>query len=630
MTGRTGLIVIILSIFLALGLSYDYITPLWNPPDEELHFAYCEYIARNHSLPELQSNAQSMRVSQTFHPPLYYLIGSLFCSNKGKPIQEILMVSDGPGYRIIKHPKGETAKAASAYWVRLFTLCLSAITIYYIYAMMLTIFPGDIIAAAATALFAGTNPQFLHISASISNETPAATFSTLYLFALLQYSKHTVALRHTIVMGLILGGCLLSKTSTVFLLPVTCCVLVFFRFREWKNLLKDCCAVFGVAAVVSGWWYVKNWALLRTMQTSQPWFIRNTPLSVDYLQKVIDYTFTSFFGYFGSLQIPISTFHLLFYGGVLLLGAIGLCRLLIKRELSTFQFSALAILLFSLLGGIGIFVLLNIKYYAFLGKYLFVVIAPIATFTVVGLRALVPPRWRNQLFILLSVLMVLVNLDILFRVLKPAYAEPQVREGAVQPAFCCVSEPIESSTTIAQSFISSENNLCAVRIILLSKKPFARGNAVFSLFEAAHPQQVLHKIQLPLKEISGDLRYYFVFPPIQDSKNKEYLFSITLSPDAQGERIFTWYEAKDVYREGNMFLNGRLDDGDVYFSTYHFTGVTPYSPWEGVQETVLDQGLFVTVREMQFYYECSPEVRAKTVTHKKILQLEKALSNNKL
>jgi hypothetical protein len=61
---NTG-IVITLLIFLSLGLAYSYYTPLWNPPDEERHFAYCEYIAQHHKLPAYQPDAQENIVRTT-------------------------------------------------------------------------------------------------------------------------------------------------------------------------------------------------------------------------------------------------------------------------------------------------------------------------------------------------------------------------------------------------------------------------------------------------------------------------------------------------------------------------------------------------------------------------------------
>ena len=385
MTSRTVFAAFIIPIFLLLGLCYSWYTPLWSPPDEELHYAYCEYIARNHAIPHLSAGTDSARISQAFHPPLYYLIGSLFCSKQGKPIQEQLTVNDGPGYAIIKYPDGETVKGGSAHLLRIFTLFLSLITVYCIYSLVLTVFPGETVLAAATALFVATNPQFLHISASISNETLVATFSTIYIVCLVRYCKHTVTIPYSIVMGLILGCGLLAKTSAVFLIPITVCVILFYRFRDWKRFLIDCIVVFGTALLTAGWWYRANWFMLTHMQTSQPWFTRSTPLSIEYLKTMLGYTFMSFFGYFGALQIPLKPLHFLFYGVILLLGTLGLCRLAIRRSLNRFQYQVLVILLIAFLGGLGIFASLNLKYYAFLGKYLFVVLAPIASLIFVGI-----------------------------------------------------------------------------------------------------------------------------------------------------------------------------------------------------------------------------------------------------
>ena len=210
-------------------------------------------------------------------------------------------------------------------------------------------------------------------------------FRQSILYCLVRYCKHTVTIPHSIIMGLILGGALLVKTSTVFLIPVTFCVILFYRFRDWKKFLIDCIVVFGTALLSAGWWYRANWLMLTRMQTSQPWFTRSTPLSLAYLKTMLGYTFMSFFGYFGALQIPLKPLHLLFYGGILLLGTLGLCRLAIMRSLTGYQYQVLAILLIAFLGGLGIFASLNLKYYAFLGKYLFVVLAPIALLIFVGL-----------------------------------------------------------------------------------------------------------------------------------------------------------------------------------------------------------------------------------------------------
>ena len=48
---------------------------------------------------------------------------------------------------------------------------------------------------------------------------------------------------------------------------------------------------------------------------------------------------------------------------------------------------------------------------------------------------------------LLSILMIAVNVDVFFRVLKPAYAAPRLIEGISQPQFCCLSDTIDCSKT---------------------------------------------------------------------------------------------------------------------------------------------------------------------------------------
>ena len=104
--GVIGLCITLL-LFLSLGLCYSYYTPLWSPPDEERHFAYLEYIAQNHKLPYLKLDQEYTHIAQAIHPPLYYLIASLFCINDGKVLSEELIVNDGPGFNTITYPKHE-------------------------------------------------------------------------------------------------------------------------------------------------------------------------------------------------------------------------------------------------------------------------------------------------------------------------------------------------------------------------------------------------------------------------------------------------------------------------------------------------------------------------------------------
>ena len=634
--GVIGLCITLL-LFLSLGLCYSYYTPLWSPPDEERHFAYLEYIAQNHKLPYLKLDQEYTHIAQAIHPPLYYLIASLLCKNDGKVLSEQLIVNDGPGFNTITHPKHEgelpySGKARSAHLLRYFSLVLSSATICFIYLMVLAIFPGKILLASATALFAGMNPQFLHISASVSNENLSTALSTIYLFALLFYLNYPVKTRHHIATGLLLGGCLLSKTSTLFFLPLTICVVAWITFRDKRKLFESLLLICGMAGLVAGWWYVRNWLvfddplLSKFLIDSQPWGLRSTPFSLSYVTTILSNTFISFFGYFGAMQIVIPGPHLIVYGGITGLGGAGLCRMFIKRDLTSLQTQALVLLFLSLLGGLAIFASLNISYRGvYMGRYLFVVIAPIAILTCTGIYFLMARRWRNVTMIIVSLVLILLNMDVLLRTLKPAYAAPSLTVGVNQPLFCCPTVEIDKSTTIAQSFISPQNNLAAIRVMFSNSKKPQSGEILFSLKEGRNQDKILRQVTFPLKHIKDNARYFFIFPPIKDSMNKEYSCCFSSPSQSAEHGISLWYESGNAYPEGTMMLNTAPVPGDIYFTAYHFSGNSPETDWQGRKELVIEQGLYVGLRELQLYNERSREFREQTLTHKKIVRFQKAL-----
>ena len=637
---NTGIYITLL-LFLSLGLCYSYYTPLWCPPDEERHFVYCEYIAQNHRLPDFKYDPEKNIVHMGYQAPLYYLFGSLFCKDDGKLLEEEIFVNDRPGFINISHPKEEiefpySGKARTAHLLRIFSLLLSAVNIYFIYLLVLAIFPGETILASATALFVATIPQFLHTSASVSNENMGITLSTVYLFVLLRYLNGPVKVIHHMVTGVLLGCCLLSKITTIFYLPVTVCVFIFAYFRDKKSLIESFLVVFCTAALVAGWWYLRNWLvsndpfLTKTVVTLHPWFLRRIPLSLNDWGTIIVKTFISFFGYFGSLQFSIQRLHLFIYGCIMLLGIVGLCYLSVKGKMTAFQGKALGMLFLSFLGGTGIFTFLNIKYVgSFMGRYLFVVIAPIAIITFIGLRYLFTQRWRNPVFIVLSISLIILNLDVFFRVLKPTYDETSLTVSVDQPIFSYPTAEIEGTTTITQTLISPKNNLSAIRVMFSNLNKPKSGEITFSLREKGDNEKVLRQINFPLKKINDCTRYFFIFPPIENSMGKDYMFYFSSPSLPSGHGVSLWHESNDVYPGGEILVNGEPAVGDLYFTAYHSTGEYPKTDWQGKREIVINHGPYISIREFQLYNERSREFREKTITHEKILHIKKVLNNRK-
>jgi hypothetical protein len=51
--------------------------------------------------------------------------------------------------------------------------------------------------------------------------------------------------------------------------------------------------------------------------------------------------------------------------------------------------------------------------------------------------------------------------------------------------------------------------------------------------------------------------------------------------------------------------------GNLCFQAYCFIGEHPKTDWQGRRETVIDQGWYFSIRDLQLYYERTKELREK-------------------
>jgi 4-amino-4-deoxy-L-arabinose transferase-like glycosyltransferase len=617
-------------LFLILGLSYNFYTPLWTPPDEERHFAYCDYIAQHHTLPYLDPDDEGLHITEVTHPPLFYILGSLFCIHDGQTIHEQITLNDGPGYAELRSPPGEqtfpySGKARSAYLIRFLSIIFSAITIYFTSMVALTIFPGETILAAASALFVAVNPQFIHISASVSNEPLSSMLSTMLLFTLLRYLQGYNSRKHQVVIGVLLGCALLTKISSIIYIPVTCLVIIRSFYKRKKDLLAAVLIILSFSFVISGWWYVRNWLLFndpvfsKALITLLPFTRRYSIITANSISD-LRILFTSFFGYFGALQLSINAFHIGMYAIIIMLGAVGMCRFFLRRMFNKFQKEALELMFFTLLLAIWLVMVLNLKAYVFSGKYFFIVVTPFALCSCLGFQSLFPPHYKRAALSIVMLVLIILNIDILSRIIRPAYIKTQVIELVDQPEFCCRTDEITLNTTIGQTFISPHNNLCAIRIMFANQGALGYRKITFALREGSYNGKLLEQIDLQIKNIHNT-RFFFIFPPIKNSAGKRYAFSFSCpSKSAQGTSL--WYSATDCYPDGHMFKNDKPLRGDLFFTAYGFTGDQPRTVWEGIKTAAVRQEEYIGVRELQLYIEMPRVMREKSPTHRKMQRLK--------
>ncbi|MEM3399919.1 MAG: hypothetical protein QXP42_03735 [Candidatus Micrarchaeia archaeon] len=118
----------------------------------------------------------------------------------------------------------------------------------------------------------------------------------------------------------------------------------------------------------------------------------------------------------------------------------------------------------------------------------------------------------------------------------------------------------------SQSFVSHNNGLSRIRV----KPAGDYTNACLYLFDGQSGKEIRascinstkHKILFfEINPLSLEGLLSFFFEPIQDSKDKEYLFRV------EGTSIY--YSQKDLYAEGTAYRDGQKIAGDTHFETYY-------------------------------------------------------------
>ncbi len=637
-SAKTSALLFPLIFFIVTSLFYCFATPLWVPPDEDRHYVYCDYIARNSKLPFLDPEDDGFKVAQAIHPPLYYIVASLFCPKTQDNVQKNLIIDENPGYGIVKLAPAVEADsssdiARSAYVLRFLSIFFSAIAIYCVYRIVLIIFPGEYCTALTAAVFVAANPEFVHISASVSNDPMANAFSALYLLTLIVFSRKTFGYQQQVIVGFILGCCLLIKTSAIIYIPVTFFALavafpigIVSAFRKFIFILL-------VAAGVSGWWYCRNLIVYNdpvfsnALNIMQPWCLRATPISLEYILLVFKMSFVSFFGFFGAMQVPLSVLHLGFYGALVAGAGAGCMLLRFGKNLSSEQVRTLSILVCALICGLILYCSFNITYTMFMGGYLYVVIVPIAVCFSVGLRMLFPQKWRTFLMLVVSFLFAIVCLDVYKRIVNPSFSDSGLQPGIEQKEFCCTTPPIANTVAIQQTFVSPQDNLCAIRVMFARNVKLTKGVIRFVLRHAGDDQEAIARITLPVKTIDDFSKILFVFPPVANSQGKQFAFILDTPDLSNQEYPALIYEKESAFENGFLHFNNQQQNGALFFTTFHLPSNTQPDTWLGRTASFINEGWYVSIRELQLYGEFSKESMLWKQTSKKIHRVEKMLLN---
>ncbi len=390
---------LLLFLYLVLGMTFGVVVPLWEAPDEVRHFAYAKYLIDNFSLPPLSHIFEENPVTLAFHPPLYHaLISSLAYGYPEQDPQRDIQPAGGDGRRSyiyevdgVRFPyRGIPLRA---HLMRVVSLLLGIGVIVCAWCIAAEIFPAERQLAFTAAAIVALNPQFIFINGSVNDQALSNPLGSVVLLMLARVISAGLTPALSIVLGLAFGAALLTTTSAVLFVPVILAAVLASGAGPKKASI--CLAlIFAIAVVVAGGWYLRNEFLwhdpfllkLHREVFGKP-FLRESNMSTIEFINLLRLLHRSFWGVFGSMNVPLPTliyWMLECFTGLCVVGFLRAMRKW-RERFSPRQLGVILVFLLAVVLFFCSIVQYNFTFISAQGRYLFIVLPAVGILGAVGL-----------------------------------------------------------------------------------------------------------------------------------------------------------------------------------------------------------------------------------------------------
>ncbi len=464
-------LLITLAFYLALGLLYDWATPIFEAPDEGYHFAVVHWMALGNGLPVQRVGQKAQWEQEGSQPPLYHALvaGLIFWIDMDdweqvfvwNPLSRIGLPGTTHNVNLYRHLAASREAfpyhgvALAVHVARWFSLALGAATIFLTYRLAQAVFPAQEPLARLAAALTAFNPKFLFITASVNNDNLLMLLSTATLLVVVHFMQPGFKnwVWKAAGLGLLLGLAALTKVSGLVLWPAAALGVGWGAWlaRDWRRFVFGGLIVAGLALLVSGWWFWRNYQLYGEWLGLQTMVAIAGPRepAVTWLQLIRDEWrgfFLSYWSVFGVFTIlPAGWVHS-FFDGLTLWALAGGVWLVIKKHPRPRAELAL-LTLFCGLTLIGV-ISWTMQTFASQGRLMFGAIAPLSLFMSAGLFGPLNPRWRSRLSLVLQGSLLLVAAVIPGAYIAPRYAPPPIIAEAdlpdnLRPVYATFGDSIE-------------------------------------------------------------------------------------------------------------------------------------------------------------------------------------------
>jgi 4-amino-4-deoxy-L-arabinose transferase-like glycosyltransferase len=437
----------LLIVYIGLAVAYSLANPLYEAPDELRHVRYVRHMSRYRSLPVQTSDGPR---AQSHHPPLYYAMGALLSS--WVPVEEDVYYQpkENPFWAYRYWEVGSDNKnqyvhgpqdslgilpvprlggiALAVYVVRWMTVLMGGVVVWLTYRIGLRIFPNRPSLALGGAALVALNPQFLYLSGAVNNDVPAAVWGAAASLVCVQIVQDGLRRKASLVLGVVFGLGLLTKIHVMVLLaPIELALaVVAWRERDWRGFLEVNGLILGAAALIAGWWFVRNQVLygdpLGVSVHSELWNSRSPFEGLWAVRQDIPYLWSSFWGRFGYGQVVMPP---IVYRGVLALSVIGLVGHILPRERSLQPLTALILVTTVVVFLAWVVYYIRVQPAGARGRFLFPALPAFAVLIASGLGRIQPvgDGWPVSLAVIGCLLA--LSVYALGWILIPAFAPPE-------------------------------------------------------------------------------------------------------------------------------------------------------------------------------------------------------------
>lgn len=131
-----------------------------------------------------------------------------------------------------------------------------------------------------------------------------------------------------------------------------------------------------------------------------------------------------------------------------------------------------------------------------------------------------------------------------------------------------LNQEIYGDITVGQSFLSPNNGLNAVSILFGTYGRDNNGNLTFHLRTDPSSSDIV-TIVVNTSKIPDNNYYTFKFFPINNSSGKSYFFFVDSHDSSPGNAVTLYFDSRDSYQQGTMYINGKPVIGHLSFKAYN-------------------------------------------------------------